>query len=455
MRGLLNRYRQSIALHLLTVIFGFYFLVAVLVTVIQLYKEYENTKKEFYEEIQTLPATFGKGISDSVWTYNQELLRSILQGMYNLPIVVGVKIESLDHKMDLQIGTVFNEQNEVTYFDAMGNPTEQQLFGLGAKSLFDYQFPIHYQGPAFDEDILLGQVTLYSNDHLVFERVKYGFFLILINSLIKTFALWFIIYFFIKKYLGRPLEEFTLKIQQQNTQSPQPIELEIPWTDKNELLILKDSYNQMIQRLNGHQHELLKLNQELDEKVKARTFDLEQAKESAEKLAYSDPLTHLSNRRAFFDFGQQMLDQSYQQKTPLSLIMLDIDYFKKLNDTYGHALGDKALQAFANTLQNHLRPADLLGRLGGEEFAVLLPNTAETEALAIAQTLRQQISQIELEHNQQFIQFTVSLGVVESNLESTNIDALLAQADKALYVSKNKGRNQVTAYSEIDHDSMP
>jgi len=70
MRGLLNRYRQSIALHLLTVIFGFYFLVAVLVTVIQLYKEYENTKKEFYEEIQTLPATFGKGISDSVWTYS-------------------------------------------------------------------------------------------------------------------------------------------------------------------------------------------------------------------------------------------------------------------------------------------------------------------------------------------------------------------------------------------------
>jgi diguanylate cyclase (GGDEF)-like protein len=150
-----------------------------------------------------------------------------------------------------------------------------------------------------------------------------------------------------------------------------------------------------------------------------------------------------------------MLDQSYQQKTPLSLIMLDIDYFKKLNDTYGHALGDKALQAFANTLQNHLRPADLLGRLGGEEFAVLLPNTAETEALAIAQTLRQQISQIELEHNQQFIQFTVSLGVVESNRESANIDALLAQADKALYVSKDKGRNQVTAYSEIDHDLMP
>lgn len=449
MRALLDRYRQSIALHLLLVIFGFYFLVAVLVTVIQLYKEYENTKKEFYEEIQTLPATFGKGISDSVWTYNQELLQSILQGMYNLPIVVGVKIESLDHKMDMQIGAVLNEQNQVDYYDSKGQPSEQKLFGLGAKSLFNHEFPIHYQGPAFKDDIPLGKVTLYSNDRLVFERVKYGFFLILINSLIKTFALWFIIYFFIKKYLGRPLEEFTHKIRQQNTQSPQPIDLAIHWTDKNELLILKDSYNQMIQRLNEHQHELLELNQALDEKVKARTHDLELAKESAEKLAYSDPLTQLNNRRAFFDYGQRLLNLAFRQQNPLSLIMLDIDNFKKLNDTYGHALGDQALKAFADTLKNNLRATDIIGRLGGEEFAVLLPNTGEADAINIAQTLRQKISQIELKHELSSIQFTASLGVVESKPEGSTIDSLLAQADKALYVSKDQGRNQVTPYSEI------
>ncbi len=449
MRALLNRYRQSIALHLLTVIFGFYFLVAVLVTVVQLYKEYENTKKEFYEEIQTLPATFGKGISDSVWTYNQELLQSILQGMYNLPIVVGVKIESLDHKMDLQIGAVLNEQNQVSYYDSKGLPAEQKLFGLGAESLFDYEFPIHYQGPAFNGEIPLGKVTLYSNDQLVFERVKYGFFLILINSLIKTFALWFIIYFFIKKYLGRPLQEFTRKIQQQNTQSPQPIDLAIHWTDQNELLILKDSYNQMIQRLNEHQLQLLELNQALDEKVKSRTHELELAKESAEKLAYSDPLTQLSNRRAFFDYGEQILKQASRQQSPISLIMLDIDNFKKLNDTYGHALGDKALKALANTLKNNLRSSDIIGRLGGEEFAVLLPNSKESNAFKVAQTLRQEISQIELKQDQLSIKFTASLGLVESKPENPSIDTLLAQADKALYISKNQGRNRVTSYSEI------
>ncbi|WP_427981818.1 diguanylate cyclase [Agarivorans sp.] len=449
MRALLKRYRQSIALHLLLIIFGLYFLVAVLVTVVQLYKEYENTKKEFYDEIQTLPATFGKGISDSVWTYNQELLQSILQGMYNLPIVVGVKINSLDHKMDVQVGAVFNQQNQVEYYDSKGLATEQKLTGLGANALFAHEFPIYYQGPAFSQDIPLGTVTLYSNDQLVFERVKYGFILILINSVIKTFVLWFIIYFFINKHLGKPLKEFTLKISQQNTKFPQPIDLAINWTDKNELLILKDSYNQMIERVNKHQHELLELNQVLDEKVKARTRDLELAKESAELLAYSDPLTQLSNRRAFFDYGEQLLEQAYRQQKSLSLIMVDIDNFKNLNDTYGHALGDQALVAFATTLKNNLRSTDIIARLGGEEFAIMLSNIGEDNAINIAETLRLKVSQIELEHEQLSIQFTASFGVVESLPGSSNIDSLLAQADTALYYSKQHGRNKVTAYSTI------
>ena len=449
MQSLLKHYRRSIALHLLLVIFGVYFLVAVLVTVIQLYKEYENTKAEFYNEIQTLPSTFGKGISDSVWTYNQELLQSILQGMYNLPIVVGIKVDTLDQKMDFQIGAVFNEQRQVEYYDPNGLPTEQILTGLGSQALFDHEFPIYYQGPAFDQTIPLGTVTLYSNDQLVFERIKYGFILILINSIIKTCMLWFIIYFFINKYLGKPLKEFTLKIHRQDSQSPKPIDLAINWTDENELIILKDSYNQMIQRVNKNQLELLQLNQELDEKIKARTQDLELAKEKAEQLAYTDPLTKLCNRRAFFDSGKQLLNQAGTQHFSISLIMIDLDNFKTLNDTYGHALGDQALIAFADVLKSSLRSTDIIGRLGGEEFAVILPDIGENEALHVADSLRQKISQIELTHDMSSVYFTASMGVTEKPLRGTTIDLLLAQADKALYFSKHHGRNQVTAYSTL------
>lgn len=449
MQSLLNHYRRSIALHLLLVIFGVYFLVAVLVTVVQLYKEYDNTKKEFYNEIQTLPATFGKGISDSVWTYNQELLQSILQGMYNLPILVGIKVQSLDDKMDFKIGAVFNEQNQVEYYNSKGQPTEQALTGLGSNALFEHEFPISYQGPAFDQNIPLGTVTLYSNDQLVFERLKYGFILILVNSIIKTFMLWFIIYFFINKYLGKPLKEFTFKIHQQDTQSPKTIDLAINWTDKNELIILKDSYNQMIESVNKHQRELLELNQELDEKIKSRTHDLQLAKEKAEHLAYKDPLTHLYNRRAFFEYGQKLINQTAQHSASLSLIMIDIDFFKKLNDHYSHALGDQALIAFADTLTSNLRQSDIIGRLGGEEFAVFLPNTDEENAITIAETLRILISQITLPHEQSIVQFTASLGVVEATQATPTVDSILAQADKALYYSKHNGRNRVTAYSKI------
>ena len=259
MGALLKLFRQGIALHLLTVIFGFYFLVAIVVTAVQLYKEYENTKFEFYEEIQTLPATFSKGISNSVWTYNKELLQSILEGMYNLPIVVGIKVESNDFKMDSKIGAVLNEKNQITYFDSSGKITEQKEFGFGTDTLFSHKFPIYYEGAAFDHKVPLGQVTLYFNNQLVFERVQYGFFLIVINSIIKTIALWFIIYYFIKKYLGRPLTEFKDKILAQDVQSPQAIDLKIDWTDANELLVLQDTYNQMIDRLNEYKLEEQKL----------------------------------------------------------------------------------------------------------------------------------------------------------------------------------------------------
>ena len=86
---------------------------------------------------------------------------------------------------------------QVEYYNSKGQPTEQALTGLGSNALFEHEFPISYQGPAFDQNIPLGTVTLYSNDQLVFERLKYGFILILVNSIIKTFMLWFIIYFFI------------------------------------------------------------------------------------------------------------------------------------------------------------------------------------------------------------------------------------------------------------------
>lgn len=408
--ALFKRFRQSIALHLLTTIFSFYFLVAVVVTVVQLYKEYEDTKAKFYKEIQALPATFHRGIVDSVWTYNKVLLQSILLGMHNLPIVVGIKVESIDHKMDLKIGAVLNEKNEISYYDSSGKVTEQKEFGFGTDTLFKHEFPMNYQGPAFDHKVHLGQVTLYSNNQLVFDRVKYGFILILINSIIKTIALWFIIYYFIKKYLGQPLEEFTTKIHKQDVQSPQTIDLNLHWTDTNELLILKDSYNQMILRLNEHK-----------------------------LLSITDRLTGLFNRLKLDEALKDEFNRSNRFKTSFGIIIIDIDYFKRVNDTYGHQMGDQVLIQYAKILKENIRKIDILGRWGGEEFMIICPETDLKGTIKLAQSLREIISN----YNFPTIgNFSASFGVSVYDGDE-NIDKVIARADSALYKAKANGRNRV------------
>lgn len=408
--SVLKRFRQSIALHLLTTIFSVYFLVAVVVTVVQLYKEYEDTKAKFYNEIQTLPATFNRGIVDSVWTYNKELLQSILLGMHNLPIVVGIKVESIDHKMDLQIGAVLNEKNEITYYDSSGKETEQKEFGFGTETLFKHEFPMDYTGAAFDHKIPLGQVTLYSNNQLVFDRVKYGFILILINSIIKTIALWFIIFYFIKKYLGQPLKEFTTKIRKQDVLSPQAIDLNLHWTDTNELLILKDSYNQMIERLNEH-------------KI----------------LSITDKLTGLFNRLKLDEALNDEFNRSNRFKSIFGIIIIDIDYFKKINDTYGHQVGDQVLIQFAKILKENIRKIDILGRWGGEEFMIICPETDFQGTIKLAQSLRKIISKYNFPN---IGNFSASFGVSIYDGDE-NIDKIIARADNALYKAKANGRNRV------------
>jgi len=410
MNSLLKRFRQSIALHLLSTIFGFYFLVAVVVTVVQLYKEYEDTKDKFYKEVQTLPATFHRGIVDSVWTYNNELLQSILLGMYNLPIIVGIKVESIDHKMDLKIGAVLNEKNEINYYDSTGRITQQKEFGFGSDTLFKHEFPMEYQGSGFKDKIPLGEVTLYSNNQLVFDRVKYGFILILVNSIIKTIALWFIIYYFIKKYLGEPLEEFTTKIRNQDVQSPQAIDLNIHWTDTNELLILKDSYNQMIVRLNKH-------------KI----------------LSITDKLTGLFNRLQLDETLNDEFNRCNRFQRSFGIIIIDIDHFKKINDTYGHQAGDQVLIQFAKILKTNIREIDVLGRWGGEEFMIICPETDFQGTIKLAKSLHQKINCF----NFPIIgSFSASFGVSIYDNDD-NVDKIIARADSALYQAKQKGRNTV------------
>lgn len=157
-----------------------------------------------------------------------------------------------------------------------------------------------------------------------------------------------------------------------------------------------------------------------------------------------DYLTNLSNRRYFMEQAEAELHRALRYETPFALLMIDIDHFKQINDTYGHKTGDLVLQKLSELLKQSLREVDILGRIGGEEFAILLPESKLENAVEVAERLRTQIANSMLvEENGVAIRFTVSVGIALLDSGNKTLDALFAQADEALYKAKNSGRNCV------------
>ncbi len=159
--------------------------------------------------------------------------------------------------------------------------------------------------------------------------------------------------------------------------------------------------------------------------------------------ALIDPLTGVSNRRAFLQDGEAQLRRQATDPRPTAVMLLDLDNFKSINDRFGHAIGDRVLQLFAQVSGHCLRRADLFGRLGGEEFAALLIDTTRERAMAVAEQIRTAFAAASCEVDGRPVVSTVSIGIVISYDAVLDISALLAQADHALYRAKDNGRNRV------------
>ncbi len=163
------------------------------------------------------------------------------------------------------------------------------------------------------------------------------------------------------------------------------------------------------------------------------------------RLATTDPLTGAANRRHFMQAAQHETDRAGRYGGALSVVMLDIDHFKHVNDSWGHAIGDEVLRRVVHAINLGLRDIDILGRLGGEEFAVLLPETALDQAVAVAERLRQAIAEIQVPVGDGVTTVTASMGVAERCRDDGNVDHLLGRADRALYTAKQAGRDRVLA----------
>ncbi|ROU00413.1 GGDEF domain-containing protein [Marinobacter sp. R17] len=172
------------------------------------------------------------------------------------------------------------------------------------------------------------------------------------------------------------------------------------------------------------------------------------------RLARTDFLTGLANRVMFEEVFEKETHRAQRELTPLSLILLDLDFFKSVNDRYGHEMGDRVLVHVARLIRKRLRLSDLACRFGGEEFAILLPDTHIKQAMTVAEELRTTVAERPLVYDGTTISQTMSLGVAEIGPDGSTLEDLLAFADERLYLAKGKGRNRVAGPQWLDAETV-
>lgn len=190
--------------------------------------------------------------------------------------------------------------------------------------------------------------------------------------------------------------------------------------------------------------EIETFNNTLEHEVEQRTKELRLLSEKLKELANTDELTKIDNRRHFFHLATQYFHTAKRNKTELYILSLDIDFFKHINDTYGHDAGDEILKLFTKNIKEMMRESDLFGRIGGEEFCVCLQNTTLEGTVILAEKIRSRIEHVFYKHSpQELLHVTVSIGISGLCEADTEIFDIVKRADKALYLAKENGRNQV------------
>lgn len=184
-----------------------------------------------------------------------------------------------------------------------------------------------------------------------------------------------------------------------------------------------------------------------NQKLKKLNSEFQKAQQELTRLASTDPLTDLYNRRYFSEISESMFKLAARQESDLSVVLLDADNFKRINDTYGHKVGDNVLIKLAEQIRANVRKSDVVCRYGGEEFIVLLPETDLEGAVVVAENIRQHIEQAHVTVNQALdIEFRASLGVACAEFpQEDHIEQVIYRADNALYRAKEQGKNQVVA----------
>jgi len=416
---------NNLSKKMMRVIFSIYLGVSGLVTSVQFLTEYWVAQNSVLDELKQLEETVLGPIATSLWQYNQAQLDALIAGLVKMPIIEGVDV------LDKNGNNVIYKRS----FTAASMPL----------SIFDTRAELYWT--VNGNEVLLGSLALYSSSEVVLDRVLFGFALIAVTAIIKLSVLFLLFIWAFNRHLAAPLRELMSQVDEVQLSPTIGKRIDLANIENNELWQLQENMNKMLNAMEKNRGDLLEDEKAkriwLEEAVTKRTEALQISNNKLKELASRDSLTGALNRGNFFETAQHLFVLSKRQKSVASFVLMDLDHFKQINDTYGHFIGDQVLIHFVHTIQDLLRRSDLIGRVGGEEFALFLPDTDNDNAFRIADKLRKAIGNSICEIEGQSVNYTVSLGVESSEAKDQSIDDLFKRADFKLYGAKDKGRNRV------------
>jgi PAS domain S-box-containing protein len=341
MQNIMNvTFTNSISVTLLKAVFGIYVIIAISVTAIHMTIDYVNEKKMVRQDLKLYQITFGPILGDAVWHMNQEHIASGSSSLLNLPSVVGVSIINSKNQVLKSVGTVSDIEKKMTYIDIDENiisiPKELNF----SQDLFRNEFDI--VNPEDPEQEILGRAVIYSNSIVVFNRVKNGFLMLIMNAIIKTIALWIIFIIFARVLLKRPLEIMTATANQLNLDSLGNVRMDIKTSKMNEFKVLEITFNKLLAKLNisfnslkKAESELQIANEKLEHRVEVRTRELTKAEKYVSNIIRSmaDTLIVINFDTTITSVNQATIDLlGYKEHELIG---------KSLNIILGEKKGDK------------------------------------------------------------------------------------------------------------------
>lgn len=404
-------FNSRLSFSLLTKILLISGIITALLTITQLFFTFQERQATLALFLTELNEAHNPSISYSLYDFNYLNTKKIIKGILTYDAVSYVSIK--------------NNEDRIIKGLAVGKSSP-------SKGSFVTAFPA-----IFDADgrkLKLGMVEIHTDAEYLYKQLESNFYVILGTQAIKTFIVSLVLLaLFYQLIIRRVTTIHQWLLSYSPEQKFKPIEFPSPKNKLDEIDELKNEINIVGESLHRH-------NQKLESLVKQRTKELEEANLKLGQLAYTDHLTGIDNRMAFFDKSEKELSRSRRLNYDVGVMMLDLDHFKSINDNFGHEAGDKVLKLITSAISDCLREEDSFGRLGGEEFAIIVPGADKLGMQKLAERIQGTISQEDFSFLQCNRKVTVSIGYTKVT-NGERLKTALGRADGHLYSAKANGRN--------------